>query len=238
MKPILNIFRSVRTTNILIFILMGILFAGALVMPLFPSYREINNTNLFNWLSEVPLSESWWLYLAILTIGLLIINTIVCSIESIIKKDRTKRWPLVISPQLIHLGFAFIMLAHFLSSYMAAHGFIVLQEGQGIRFRNGDTLYLERINYSLQKGYITHMDVDLKYITPEGATMKLKSSPNNPAIIRGTGIYLKDMDIMSAKRVLLQISRDPGAVWALVGGMLFIIGTTLLVTLRIRQDTL
>jgi cytochrome c biogenesis protein ResB len=217
---------------------MGTLFAGAVVMPVFPSYRKINNTNLFNWLSEVPISESWWLYLGILTIGLLIINTIVCSIESIIKKDRTKRWPLVISPQLIHLGFSFIMLAHFLSSYMAAHGFMVLQEGQGIKFRNGDTLYLERINYTIQKGYITDMDVDLKYITSKGTTIKLNSSPNHPAIIRGTGIYLKDMDIMSAKRVLIQISHDPGAIWALVGGILFIIGTTLLVILKIRQDTL
>ena len=171
MKLILNIFRSIRTTNILIFILMGILLVGAVIMPVFPSYKEINNTNLFNWLSEVPISESWWLYLAILTIGLLIINTIVCSIESIIKKDRTKRWPLVISPQLIHLGFSFIMLAHFLSSYMAAHGFMVLQEGQGIKFRNGDILYLERIDYSIQKGHITDMAVLLKYVTHDGTTI-------------------------------------------------------------------
>jgi hypothetical protein len=36
--------------------------------------------------------------------------------------------------------------------------------------------------------------------------------------------------------VLLQINREPGALWALSGGILFIIGTVTLVLLKIRME--
>ncbi len=235
-KAIFNIFRSLRMANILLFILMGTMVIGAIVMPLFPSYRRINTTSLFSWLSVTPLRETWWLYIAILIVALLVINTIFCTVEALIKKDRNRRWPLVISPQLIHLGFAFIMLAHLLSSYMAMQGFVMLNEGGGIRFSNGDTLYLKRIEYQLQRGYITDMKAEIAYSDNRGITKRLISAPNRPAFIRGTGVYLKDVEVMPARRALLQISYDPGARWALVGGIFFIIGTTLLVILKIRQE--
>jgi hypothetical protein len=48
------------------------------------------------------------------------------------------------------------------------------------------------------------------------------------------GVYLKQMSLNPTPRALVEISYEPGAMWALIGGMLFSVGTVLLVTLRLR----
>ena len=60
--------------------------------------------------------------------------------------------------------------------------------------------------------------------------------PNKPSIYKGLGVYVKDLRAYPEKMVLLELSREPGAVWALIGGILFMIGTIMLIILKWKRD--
>jgi hypothetical protein len=56
---------------------------------------------------------------------------------------------------------------------------------------------------------------------------------------RGVGVYVKDLRAFPHKMVLLEVSREPGAIWALGGSILFMTGTIALLMLKMkREDTL
>ena len=62
-------------------------------------------------------------------------------------------------------------------------------------------------------------------------------SPNSPSFYKGLGIYLKDIQPYPLKAVLLEVSKEPGAAWALVGGILFMLGTITLLILKIKRES-
>jgi hypothetical protein len=232
------ILKSLRTTNILLALLMGLLGYGAIVMPIHPSFKDINAISLFQWMEKAPLSASWWLYLGILTIGILVVNTVVCSIDSVMKKREGKRWLLTISPQVIHVGFCFIMVAHVVSSYGSFHKYIVLNEGSSVKLDSDIDVYLRKINYTVESRYITDMNAEIALRQGEGKIRNDIISPNNPAFLNGIGIYLKEIALSPAPRALIEFSHEPGALWALFGGVLFILGTNILVVLKLRDRSI
>jgi len=56
--------------------------------------------------------------------------------------------------------------------------------------------------------------------------------PNKPLFYKGVGIYLKSLDFERGPAALLVIARDPGAIWAFAGGLLFILGSVTLLALK------
>jgi len=62
--------------------------------------------------------------------------------------------------------------------------------------------------------------------------------PNKPVFHKGVGVYVKDLRAYPNKMVLLEVSREPGAIWALLGGILFMTGTIALLVFKMkREDT-
>jgi hypothetical protein len=49
------------------------------------------------------------------------------------------------------------------------------------------------------------------------------------------GVYLKSFELQDRPVALLMVNRDPGAVWALAGSVLFMIGTTITLALKWRK---
>ncbi len=235
MKRIVTLLTSLKSTNILIGILIVLLTAGAFVMPTSPSFQNINQTRLFTWLQKAPLSASWWLYGAIVVLFLLVLNTVFCSIESLIKKRQGKNLLLIISPQIIHLGFCFIMVAHLVSSVSSFHMFWVYTEGASSRLPDGTVLQLKKIDYRSERGYITSMQAIFNIRGNKEKSISI--GPNRPALISGVGVYLKQISLNPVPRALVEISYEPGALWALIGGILFSIGTVLLIGLRLRYSS-
>lgn len=231
----LTILKSLRTTSILTCVLMGLLLYGVIVMPLHPSFKAINSISLFEWMWDAPVSASWWLYAGIAVLVMLVLNTVVCSIESVIRKWDRRRLLLIISPQVIHAGFCFIMLAHLLSAYGSFHEFIVLQEGQGVRLDPVTDVRLKRINYGIDSGYITDMSAEIAYRASDNRVRNDTLSPNNPSVVKGIGVYLKEISLNPVPRALIEFSYEPGALWALAGGILFLAGTLTLVVLKLRE---
>lgn len=238
LRKLLNFFLSLRTVILLLLTLLCMLLYGSIAMPSRPEFSTINSIPLFDWLKENPAGITWWLYGSIGLLALLTANTIICSIESLIKKQQYRKWLLIISPQIIHVGFLFILLAHLLSSTSSFKGSAVVYEDSLLALPNNLTLRMDDINIEIgPAGYISDWRATIEYFS---GGIKIKEDllkPNSPSFYRGLGIYLKDIRLYPAKAVLLEVSREPGAVWALIGGILFMFGIITLLILRIKKES-
>ncbi|RMG73874.1 MAG: cytochrome C biogenesis protein ResB [Nitrospirae bacterium] len=233
MKRVLKILTSLKTTNLLLGLLILLFTGGAFVMPRSASFQRLHQMSLFEWLKEAPISSSWWLLASIGVLLVLALNTLFCSVDSLLKKPKGRNFLLYISPQIIHLGFCFILFAHLLSSAWAYHLFGLFNEGTSTRLPDGTVMVLERIEYRLQSGYITSMKALLRVKGKEERSFYLE--PNHPALVSGYGVYLKQIGINPFPRALIEVSYEPGAVWALIGGILFALGTVTLILLKLKR---
>ena len=102
-KSITGFFSSLRTTVWLVVLLIISFLACAFIMPARKEFQSIHSKPLFEWMWEQPLSVTWWLWISIVIISMIVLNTIFCSIESVVRKRRTTQWLLLISPQIIHI---------------------------------------------------------------------------------------------------------------------------------------
>lgn len=237
LKNILNFFLSLRTSLWLLAVMLVLLLSGAFIMPDRQEFQALHSIPLFSWLTQQPLELTWWLWGLIFLLGLLACNTIFCSIDSIIKKSKVTSWLLLISPQIIHIGFLFILLAHFLSSMGASQNAVTAMEGYSIPINNELSLKIKRINTNLDYyGYVTDWKVKVSYFTEERTLMTDIIRPNSPSVQMGFNINVRDIKAYPRKTILLQINREPGAFWALTGGILFMAGMITLIALKIKME--
>lgn len=238
LKKILNFFLSLRTAIWLMLALVLMLFFGAVIMPSREEFSTINSNPLFGWLKDNPLSATWWLWGSIILLSLLTANTLLCSVESLLKKRQHRKWLLIISPQIIHIGFLFILLAHLLSSAGSFKGTGVAYEGAAFLLPNDLTVKVNDINININPlGYISDWTVNIEYFSGSEKIKEDSLRPNSPSFYKGLGIYLKDIKPYPIKAVVLEVSKEPGALWALVGGMLFMFGTITLLILKMRKES-
>ena len=237
LKRVTDFFFSLRTTMWLLGVLIIIFFAGAFVMPAHREFEAIHSMPMFEWLKIQPVSITWWLRGAIGILAFLAVNTLFCSIESIIKKRKVTQWLLLISPQIIHIGFLFMLLAHLLSAAGSYQNFTVAMEGNMFKIADDTVLKINDINIQVgHDGYINDWNVGIEYLRKGKESSAETIAPNHPSLLMGLNINVKDLQAYPYKAVLLQISREPGAVWALAGSILFMVGIMTLVALKIRME--
>ncbi len=180
---------------------------------------------------------TWWLWSAIGVISLLTANTLLCSIESVVKKRSARQWMLVISPQVAHIGFLFILLAHLLSAYSSFRGTAVVYENSGLRLPNGSEVVFRKIDADMDPmGYIKDWSVAVEYFERGRSLGGDRIRPNNPSFREGFGIYIKDVQLQPYPAAMVEVSREPGAVWALIGGLLFMAGMIMLLLFKIKKE--
>jgi hypothetical protein len=234
---ILTFFFSLRTAIWLLMALLCLLLYGSFVMPVREEFQALQSLPLFQWMSENSTYVTWWLWAAISVVSLLTANTLLCSIESVLKKKSARQWMLIISPQVVHIGFLFILLAHLLSGYSSFRGTAVVYENQGLRLPNGNDVLFRKINVDMdQRGYIKDWTSDVEYFR-EGVSLGAdRIGPNSPSFEDGLGIYIKNVQLQPYPVAMVEVSREPGAVWALIGGLLFMAGMTALLLLKIKKE--
>ena len=184
----------------------------------------MNDLPLFVWLREAPFALSWWLWLAIAFLALLFVNTVLCSIESLRAKAGRERFFVLISPQVMHLGFLLIVLAHLASAYGGRKEAFPALEGQVIEFPDGGRLEIGRITATIgPMGMPADMGAEVR--SWQGGTEKRAIiGPNHPLFCRGFGIYLKQVEPGPVPVAYLEAHREPGASLALAGAILFTAG--------------
>lgn len=238
-KQIISIASSLTTGLICLFTLVLLMIVGSLSMLKTGGYESINAMPLFVWISKISLVSSWWLILSLLSLILITINTILCTIRSLIAKTPVTSFLLKISPQIIHTGFLFILLAHLVSSFDSFHVVTTVYEQQGIQLDARTIVGINNVRISTSEtGFPTAMSAQVTIYEERREILTKKISPNHPLFYNGMGIYLKNVLPYRSPVALIEISRDRGAIWALTGGLLFFAGNILLVTLKWKHELL
>ncbi len=236
-RHLANFFFSLKTTLWLLGFVLALMLAGAFIMPAQQEFETIHSIPMFEWLKIQPLTITWWLWGLIGILAFLTVNTLFCSVESIIKKRKVTQWILLISPQIIHIGFLFMLLAHLMSAAGSYQHFAVALEDNMFRISDNTVLKIKDINIqSDYNGYITDWKVGVEYLK-EGKIFQTDTIvPNSPSLRMGFNINVKNLQEYPYKAILLQISREPGAVWALAGSILFMAGIITLIVLKIKME--
>ncbi|MEW6601834.1 MAG: hypothetical protein AB1499_12755 [Nitrospirota bacterium] len=237
-KYIVNFFLSLRTSLWLLGVSLIMLLAGAFIMPASDEFQSLHSTPLFEWIFNQPLRITWWLWTLIGILAVLAVNTLFCSVESVFRKGKVTQWLLLISPQIIHAGFLFVLLAHLLSGIGASQKMAAAAEGYVISISEDNTvLRVKEINMDFDSyGYLTSWDVSVEYLSDGELLYSDVIRPNQPSTRMGFNINVKDLRPYPVEAVLLQINREPGALWALIGGILFTVGIVTLILLKIRME--
>jgi len=236
-KKIIVMLTSVTTALWWLALLLAILVAGSTIMLRTGGFESINSAPLFRWMSQTSLTSSWWLYAAIVCLMVLVLNTVFCSVQSLLIKAPARSLMLKISPQVIHAGFLLIMVAHLFSSYDSFHADTVARENQGIRLTDRAVARISGIAVSTSRsGFPLAMKARVTVLEDGKEVLSEIISPNHPAFYRGLGIYLKNARGYPSPLVLIEVSYDRGAVWALAGGIVFFAGNILLVLMKWRGE--
>ncbi len=197
----------------------------------------INDIALLSWLMAVPVAISWWLWVAIALLALLVINTILCSIDALrLRFGRTKLLHLL-APQIMHLGFLLVVFAHLLSAQGGAKQAGQALEGSIIPLPDGSTLQVDTITGQTGPyGMATDYQATLTHLSPAGPR-KVVISPNHPFFHQGTGVYLKHAEFQPSPIGVIELHREPGAAAAGAGVLLFTVGNLALLFLRRGNPT-
>jgi hypothetical protein len=102
---------------------------------------------------------------------------------------------------------------------------------------NGLAVLFDSINADIDpSGYIRECSAEVKYFEQDRQIASDVVQPNSPSFRKGLGIYIKTVRPGPYPVALIEVSREPGAIWALVGGILFLAGTITLLMLKIRRE--
>ncbi len=235
-KIMLNTALSMRTASWLLAAQVLLFLAGAFQMPAMKVYSSMNSMPLLVWMRGAPPSATWWLWASVIVLALLVLNTLCCSVDSIVKKQKGRHWLLVASPQVIHIGFMLMLLAHLLDASGGFKASVMARQGQSFTLPGGEGMKIGRTYLETSpQGRPLDYFAEAKFYTRDGKLAKEhRIAPNKPAFFKGMGFYV--MGVHGDKAAHIEVTRVPGAPWALAGGVLFSLGTVVLVGLKIRRE--
>jgi hypothetical protein len=233
-----NFFLSLKTAVWTLLALVVAFFAGSFVMPL---HREIfgpmNELLLVDWLREVAIrsfGQTWWFFISLALLVLLTINTLVCSLQAIQGRWSRSDALLRIAPQIMHIGFLCILLAHLLGAGWGYRLSGAVPEGAFVHIPGDRILHLRELRVLPGSGGMMRGDwqADITLYRGDRKIAEGILGPNRPLFNEGAGIYLKSFEFDPSPVAFLLVNRDPGAIWALTGGIVFIAGSALLLAAR------
>ena len=213
------------------------LMGGVMVLMAIGSFggedaASLNEMPLFAWLGAAPLAASWWLWGTLVLLALMVVNTLLCSVEAIRKRYGKGGLLALLAPQLMHAGFLLIVLAHLLSAKGGAKQAMQLFEGSDLRFPGGSSVVVEAIEVKTgPRGMPVDYRARMRIVESGGAT-PVTVRPNEPLFHGGLGIYLKHAEPFPVPTAFVEIHREPGAGWALAGALLFTVGNGMLLAVR------
>ncbi len=232
-----NVFLSLKTTVWTLLALICLFFVGSYMMPVHRGiFASMNDDLLFRWVAQVAsvaIPYTWWFFAAVAGLAVLTINTLACSIKAVNSKWTRDDFFQRIAPQVIHLGFLFILLAHLLG---AVWGFKVsgtLPEDSYARLPDGRTIYLQSVRAEIHPGGMpTRWSAEVALLDDNVKVASGTLGPNQPLLYKGVGVYMKSFELGPRPYAVLLVTKDPGTLWALTGGILFLLGSLLLLILK------
>jgi hypothetical protein len=229
---------SLRTAVWLLLLELLLLLAGAVLMPRDPAYEGMNGEALLGWVRGQPPAITWWLWASVAVLALLAANTVACGIESLRTVGRGRPLLPVLAPQIVHIGFLLMLMGHLAGAVGARKGMVSVAEGSALSLPGGIRVDVRALDIAISpEGYPTNWGADIAIARPGGRTTPARLGPNRPAFVEGYGVYLKTVQPgASGTAGLIEVTREPGAPWALAGGVLFTMGSVLLMYHKVRRE--
>ncbi|MDH4162743.1 MAG: hypothetical protein OEW15_08635 [Nitrospirota bacterium] len=228
MKAILNFFLSIRTAYWFFVFFAVIMLWGSIALPgNLAFFSGIDDTPLFRWLSEAGnIGTTWWIYGLIAGLGLFALNTLVCTGEALLFRVGRINTIARLSPQIMHVGVLFVMLGHLLTASMGMKLDLDIRQGETKLVAEGAAITLVSVREELDaNGYAVDWEAVLRW-SNGGKTGEVRSlRPAHPLHMGSYGIFSKSVNVDNkGSSALIRVSRDPGAPWALLGGVLLCLG--------------
>lgn len=227
MKAILNFLLSLKTAFGLFVIGVAIFLVGSLMLPNnLAFFSGIDDSPLFAWLSEAgEIGLTWWIFALIGTMAIMGISTALCTAEALLKGVRWDNLMLKLSPQVMHIGVLLIMLGHLLTAWHGQRWDLLLQEGgSGIIEADTSVLLQDVRTRKDEAGYETRWEAELYFLMDGKKVDQKVLRPARPVYFGDTGFYIRSVKSGDDPSALIRVCRDPGALWALIGGVLVSIG--------------
>jgi len=230
-------FLSLKTTVWTLLALICIFFVGSYMMPMHQGiFSPMNDDLLYSWAERTALGNlcyTWWFFAAVAGLALLTINTLICSIQAVKEKWSRSNALLRISPQIIHIGFLFILLAHLLGAGWGYKISGALPEGTAAQLPEKKALYLQAVHADIDPRWGPRdWSAEVTLIENDHPVVSGTLGPNRPLLYKGVAIYMKSFELEPQPYAILLVVKDPGAIWALVGGILFMLGSFSLLALK------
>jgi hypothetical protein len=226
MKLFVQFLLSLKTAFWLFTAFIVLLFVGSLSLPgNLAFFSGIDETPLFRWLSRSgTISITWWIYVMIAMLAVLAASTLFCTAQAFLSRTGWQAPVLKLSPQVMHIGVLFIMLGHLLTASMGFKMDMLLKQGERAVVAGDRTLLLEDVVvHKDRQGY--DADWEAKLIWDDGGnTLTTSLRPLHPRYFGQFGLYSRSVSNGPEKTALVRVCRDPGALWALLGGVLLSIG--------------
>ncbi|HTG00508.1 MAG TPA: cytochrome c biogenesis protein ResB [Nitrospirota bacterium] len=230
-------FLSLKTTVWILTALVCLLFVGSYLMQRHRGvFGPMNDDIILRWVRQTAImniGSTWWFFAVVAGLVILTINTLVCSTEAIGRKWTRADFLLRVSPQIVHVGFLFILLGHLLGAVMGYRISGSMPEGAYAPLPDDLSLRLHRIRVQTdERGFMTEWSADVTmYDNNEPAKTGILG-PNQPVFYKGAGVYLKTLEFSQGPTAVLIIAKDPGEVYALTGAVFFFVGMIALLVLK------
>lgn len=219
-KALLDFLLSIKTAFGLFLICIALCLIGSIVLPAnLAFFSGIDDTPLFRWLSETGHAGlTWWIYAFVAAMAVLALSTVACTIEALLSRALRLNLALRLPTQVMHLGVLLVMLGHLLTAWIGTRVDVPVTKGADAVVTEGVALRLMDVRTRTdENGYDTDWEADI-----EADGIKGTLRPARPMGVHGAGLYLKSVTMLKgeAPTALIGVARDPGAAWALLGGLL------------------
>lgn len=235
MKRLYDIAKSFWTLQIVLALTIAVCVAGSLVIPRnLAIFTGIDDTPLFRWLAEVPeRGLTWWVYALVVLMGAAATSTAVCTIDALVKSVGRRDFLSRLLPQVMHIGVLVALLGHLLTAAYGLKYDINVPEGETTAIHEGMSVSVSGVRSEQDEtGYYTAWEADVA-VTRDGATIKSAMlRPVHPILMGQTGLFFKSISVEGQRAATIRVTKDPGARWALAGGILVAIGAAGFIIVR------
>lgn len=233
MKKLWDILTSQWTAIAAFAAMVAVCALGSIMLPRHLAfYSGIDDAQLFKWLYEQGEQEGhgpmWWIWALTGLSAFMALVTASCTLDALARAGQWKSIARRLAPQVLHAGTLFVMLGFLLTSGYGTKLDVHLDKGQSKSPAQGLEIALAEVRVQFDEaGYETAWEADM---VVGGQEELLK--PLQPVLINGWLIHFKSVRTGDEPGVLLRVTRDPGAMWALLGAVLIVVGGAMYLATR------
>ena len=229
MKRLWGILISLNTVFVLFALTIAFCLIGSLMLPgNLAFFSGIDDAPLFEWLSDSgDLAMLWWIYFLIASVAGLALSTIACTIEALLKRSSLGLL-YKFSPQVMHLGVLLVMLGHLLTGAMGHRADLLISEGSSGEIAPGLEVRVVHVGEESNEAGTAIRWLAVLDIYKDGTMLEQRDLvPTRPVYVDGFGLFFDTFNQGGrgeTPSAVIQVTRDPGALWALAGGVLVTLG--------------